>query len=79
MLLINKEQVMVIDLIIEILEQKIKQRDYVDFTQTVIPCYDSVLSKDRKKFLQQVKMSPLCSAKVSSLNQQTLLSEQESI
>jgi len=74
-MLINKEQVMVVDMIIEILEQKIKQINYVDFTQTVIPCYDSVLSNQRKRFLQQVKMSPLCSAKVQSLNQKTLLSD----
>lgn len=69
MLLVNKEQEAVVDLVIEILESKIKQCGFSDFTQTVIPCYDSVLKKDKKKYLQQVKMSPICSARVSTLNQ----------
>ena len=37
-LLVNKEQEVVVDLVIEILESKIKHCGYSDFTQTVIPC-----------------------------------------
>ena len=39
----------------------------------MIPFYDSILHKDKKKFLQQIKMSPLCQARVQTLNQATLL------
>lgn len=62
-----------VDHIIERLESKIKECKYSDYTQTLIPFYDTLLHKDKKKFLAQVKMSPVCSARVTTLNQQTLL------
>ena len=47
----NKQQEPVVDLVIERLEGKIKLCKFTDFSQTVIPFYDTILHKDKKKFL----------------------------
>ena len=49
--LVNKQQEPVVDLVIERLEGKIKLCKFTDFSQTVIPFYDTILHKDKKKFL----------------------------
>jgi hypothetical protein len=72
--LINKEQQAVCDFFIETLETNIKQCPFSDFTQTCIPQYDSALSKDRRRLLQNVKMSALCQARVETLNSLSLRS-----
>jgi hypothetical protein len=74
--LINKEQQQVCDYIIEKLEANIKECKFSDYSQTCIPQYDTALHRDKKKYLQLVKMSPLCTAKVATLNQQTLINNQ---
>jgi len=49
--LVNKEQEAVVDLVIEKLEGKIKECGFTDYSQTIIPLYDTILPKGKKKFL----------------------------
>ncbi len=49
--MINKEQEAVVNLVIEKLEGKIKECRFTDYSQSIIPLYDTILSKGKKKFL----------------------------
>jgi hypothetical protein len=59
-LLTNRDQEKVIDFLIELISKRMRECKRTNDTKTVVPVYDSSLKKDKVRFLQQVKMAPIC-------------------
>lgn len=66
-LLVNEDQEKVVDLVIEKLQDFVKDAPLSDCSMTYIPFYDTILPIDKRSLLGQVKMSELIAEKVKSI------------